>query len=80
MSEILARRSLRNEHLRRPHDKKNAPANQHGIWREICKRKAEDKATFYSLVKLEAPVLVSKNTEERLFVVDSGAAMHMLSN
>ena len=27
----------------------------------------------------KAPVLVSKNTEERLFVVDSGASMHMLS-
>ena len=26
-----------------------------------------------------APGLVSKNTEERMFVVDSGASMHMLS-
>ena len=34
MSEILARRSLRKEHRRKPHDKKSAPAKQHGIWRE----------------------------------------------
>ena len=42
----------------------------------MFKLTAEDKATFYSPV---APVLVSKNTEERMFVVDSGASMHMLS-
>ena len=46
---------------------------------EFGELKAEDKATFYSLVDIKAPVLVSKNTEERMFVVDSGASMHMLS-
>ena len=46
---------------------------------KIYKLKAEDKATFYSLVEIEAPLLVSTNTEERMFVVDSGASMHMLS-
>ena len=35
MSEILARRRLRNENLRKPHDKKSAPAKQQGIWRGI---------------------------------------------
>ena len=40
---------------------------------------AEDKATFYSPVEIKAPVLVSQNTEERMFVVDSGASMHTLS-
>ena len=78
MSEILARPSLKKEHLRKPQDKKNVPAKQHGIWRELFKLKAEDKATFYSLVEIKAPVLVSKNTEEHMFVVDSGASMHML--
>ena len=34
-SEILARLSLRKEHLRKPHDKKSTPAKQHGIWREF---------------------------------------------
>ena len=47
--------------------------------RKINKLKAEDKGTFYSLVDFKAPVLVSKNTEGRMFVVDSGASMHMLS-
>ena len=45
----------------------------------MFKLKAEGKATFYSLVEIKAPVLVSKNIEERMFVVDSGASMHMLS-
>ena len=67
MSEILARPSLRKEHLRKPQDKKNVPAKLHGIWREkIFKLMAEDKATFYSLVEIKSPVLVSKNTEERM--------------
>ena len=47
--------------------------------RQIFKLKAEDKATFYSLVEIKALVLVSKNREERILVVDSGASMHMLS-
>ena len=79
MSEILARRSLKEEHLRKPQDKKSVPAKQHGIWRDIFNLQDEDKATFYSLVEMKAPVLVSKNTEERVFVVDSGASMLMLS-
>ena len=36
MSEILSRPVLRNEHLRKPHDKQTVPAKQHGIWREKC--------------------------------------------
>ena len=47
--------------------------------RKILKLKAEDRATLYSPVDIKAPVLVSINTEERMFVVDSGASMHMLS-
>ena len=47
--------------------------------RKIFQLKAEDKATFDSPVEIEAPVLVSKNTAERMFVLDSGASMHMLS-
>ena len=46
---------------------------------KIYKVKAEDKATFYSPVEIKAPVLVSKNTEERMFVFDAGASMHMLN-
>ena len=50
-----------------------------GFGEKIYSLKAEDKATFYSPVEIKAPVLVSQNTEERVFVVDSGASMHMLS-
>ena len=43
--------------------------------------KNKDKATFYSPVEIQAvPTPISKSTEEREFVVDSGASMHMLSN
>ena len=45
----------------------------------MTKLKAEDKAAFYSPVEIKALVLVSKNTEERMFAVDSRASMHMLS-
>ena len=80
MSEILERPSLRKEHLRRPYDKKIAPAEQRGIWQEkIYKLIPDDKATCYSSVDIAAPVLVSKSTEDRMFVVGSGASMHMLS-
>ena len=75
MSETLPRRSLRKEHLRKSQDKKSVPAKQRGILRQ----KYVDKATFYSLVKIKLPVLGSKNTEELMFVFDSGASMHMLS-
>ena len=69
MSEILARRSLRKEHLRKPHDKKSTPAKPHGIWREkYISSRPRTKAR-------SAPVLVSKHTEERMFVVDSGASL-----
>ena len=72
VSAILARLSLRIEHLRRLQDMKIVPAKQHGMRREIY--------TFYSSVETKAaPVLISKNPEDRMFVFDSGASMHMLS-
>ena len=46
---------------------------------EKYKLKAEDKASFHSPVEIKAPVLISNSTEERMFVVDSRASMHMLS-
>ena len=54
-------------------------AKQRGIRREkYTSLKNADKATFYSPVETKAAVLVSRNTEVRMFVVDSGASMHML--
>ena len=40
----------------------------------------KDKTTFYSLVEIKAPIFISKTPDERMFVVDSGDSMHMLSN
>ena len=49
-----------------------------GLGEKINKLKAEDEATFFYLVETKAAVLVSRNTEKCMFVVDSGASMHML--
>ena len=77
MSEILARLSLRKEHLRKLHDK-IAPAKQRGIWRKVdSSSNISDTATLYYLVDIQVPVLVSINTEDRIFVVDSEASTHM---
>ena len=48
--------------------------------KSVCKFEAQDKATFYSPTDawvMRAPS--SKKPEEREFMVDSGASMHMLS-
>ena len=81
MSEILARRSLRKEHLRKPHDKKSKPAKKHGfLARKILKLKTpRTRLRSILLLNIKAPDLVSQNTEECVFAVDSGASMHMLS-
>ena len=47
--------------------------------RKVYKLKAEDKATFCSPVEKKPPGPVSRNTEDRMFVVNSGASKHMLS-
>ena len=51
-----------------------------GLAKKIFKLKETDKATFFSLSNewsLPAPSVI--NLEEREFVVDSGAPMHMVS-
>ena len=48
--------------------------------KKIYKLKLEDKATFYSLSQeWIMPAASTKEAEEREFVVDSGASMHMVS-
>ena len=49
--------------------------------KSVCKLTKEDKATFHS--PAEAWVILAlfeKKPEEREFVIDSGASMHMLSD
>ena len=51
-----------------------------GFGEHIYKLKNVDKTTIYSVIETrEMPGLTSKSPEEREFVVDSGASMHMLS-
>ena len=45
----------------------------------MYKLKANDKATFFSLAKWVLPFASARESEERDFVVDSGASMHMVS-
>ena len=41
-------------------------------------QKNKDETALYSPVEVKAPVLFQKSLDERVFVVDSGASMHML--
>ena len=46
----------------------------------IYKLKDADKATFYTPIEAKVmPALISKSPEEREFIVESGASMHMRS-
>ena len=60
--------------------KKDVPAEQRGIWpKNIYKLKYSDKATFYVLIEAKEMLApTSKRPEEREFVVDSVAVMHMM--
>ena len=64
----------RRGHKTTPCTMKDAPAEQHGTLQKVSRSSKTDTATFYS--PQEA---TSKLPEEREFVVDSGASMHMLS-
>ena len=71
--------------MKRLKDNSDAPEARHGtlpkfFTKEIYKLEKEDKATFYS--PYEEWILTASSTitpEEREFVVDSGASMHMVS-
>ena len=81
MSVVLAHQSLRRGHMRRLCNWKDAAAEWHGIWwTNIYKLKSADNATFCTSIEARAmPAPTSKSPEEREFVVDSGASVHILS-
>ena len=57
-----------------------ARSNAWNLAKNIYKLKDNDKATFYSLVEeWVLPAASTKEPEEREFVVDLGAGMHMIS-
>ena len=81
MSVVRARQNSRTDHMRRPRTKNDAPAKQRGIGENIFKLKNSDKAAFHvpGEVKGMSTPVSSKRPEEREFLVDSGASMHMMS-
>ena len=77
----LTRPSLRRGHKRKPCTKKDAPVEQHGTWRNIF-TSSKIRTKLRSTLPFEAratPAPTSKILEERQFLVDSRASMHMLS-
>ena len=81
MSVFLARPNSGKNHIRRLCTKKDAPAKQHGIW-PIYLQAQEIRTKLRSILLLKqrwCRHLTSTRPEEREFVVDSGASMHMMS-
>ena len=65
--------------MRKLRTKKDAPAKQRGTWQKNLKYvKNSDKTTFDILFDAKVmPSFTPTRTEEREFVVDSGASMHI---
>ena len=81
ISEVPTLWNLRTDLWERLQHKSDVPAEMRGeLARKIDKLKKEDKATFHSLSE-EWFVLAAStiDPEEREFVVDSGASMHVVS-
>ena len=77
MSAIRLRKGRKTRHC----SKKDAPAELHGTWRKVSfNSKNTNRATFYEPISARAtPVPTSESPEEREFVAEPGASMHMLS-
>ena len=70
----------RKERKTKPCNKYDAPAETHRTWHGISTDSKGEKDTFDSPAEaLAMPVLSSEKSEEREFVIDSGASMRMLS-
>ena len=65
--------------MKRLKDNSDAPEARHGtLPKNIYKLKEKDKATFYSPAEeCVLPAASKKEPQEREFVVESGASMHM---
>ena len=65
---------------RRQSGKSKVPAKQRGSWpKNILKLKEKDKTAFFSPSENRCLLASTLKLEEREFVVDSGASMHMIS-
>ena len=72
-------RNLRIGLRRRQSDKSKVPAKQRGSWPKECLKKKHERATFFSPSENWCLPASTRKPEEREFVVDSGASMHMIS-
>ena len=65
---------------RRQNGKSKVPAKQRGSWPKVSsKHKEHERATFFSPSENRCLLASNLKLEEREFVVDSGASMHMIS-
>ena len=65
---------------RRQSGKSKVPAKQRGSWpKDVLKLKEHERATFFSPSEKRCLPASTLKPEEREFVVDSGASMHMIS-
>ena len=65
---------------RRQSGKSKVPAKQRGSWPKVfLKFKEQERATFFSPSENRCLFALVLKFEEREFVVDSGASMHMIS-
>ena len=55
------------------------PAKQRGSWPKVFKLKEHERAIFFSPSENRCLPASIRKLEEREFVVDSGASMHMIS-
>ena len=80
ISEVPTLLNLRTGAMKRLKDNSDAPEARHRTLPKTDTSKEKDKATFYSPAEeWVLPAASTKEPEEREFVVDSGASMHMVS-
>ena len=80
MSVAPTLQNLRIVHKKRQNGKSKVPAKQRGSWpKNVLKLKEHERAAFFSSPENRCLPASKLKPEEREFVVDSGASMHMIS-
>ena len=73
-------RNLMIVHAKRQSGKSKVPAKQRGSWPKVfSKLQEQERVTFFSPSENRCLPASTLKTEEREFVVDSGASVHMIS-
>ena len=81
MSAAPTLQNLRIDLTKRQSGKSKVPAKQRGSWPKVySKLKEQERAAFFSPSENRCLSASNLKPEEREFVVDSGASMHMISN